>query len=159
MDLGSINWTTLFYSNFNINENLNTFYYHIDYAIKNYIFKNRTHKLCISIWFSNKLKTLIKEKKVHSTFKILKTTVSFTYCSDIRKKCNYLRYRDCKVFINKTQQLVKLNQKSFWNFYRLQESINQYPLLCHVMRRKLLLVLTLLTNLENTFQIYVKQVL
>jgi len=62
MDLGSINWSILFYSNFNINENLNTFYYHIDYAIKNYILKNRRHKLCIPIWFSNELKTLIKVK-------------------------------------------------------------------------------------------------
>lgn len=126
--LGSINWSTLFNSNSNINENLDTFYYHIDYTIKNYIPKSRRHKLCFPIWFSNELKTLIKEKKkAHSTFKILKTTVSYTYFSNIRKECNYLRYRDYKIFINKTQHSVKLNPKSFWNFYRLQKSINQLP--------------------------------
>jgi len=125
--LGSINWSTLFCSNTNINENLDTFYYHIDYAIQNYIPKSRRHKLCFPIWFSNELKILFKEKKSHSTFKILKTTVSYTYISDIRKKCNYLRYRDYQVFINKTQQTVKLNSKSFWNFYRLQKFINQLP--------------------------------
>lgn len=41
--LGSINRSTLFNSNSNINENLDTFYYHIDYAIKNYIPKNRRY--------------------------------------------------------------------------------------------------------------------
>ena len=61
--LGSINWSTFFNSNSNINENLDTFYYHIDYAINNYIPKSRRHKLCFPIWFSNELITKIKEKK------------------------------------------------------------------------------------------------
>jgi len=73
--MGSINWSTLFNTNSNINENIDTFYYHINYPIKNYILKSRRHKLCFPIWFSNELKTLIKEKKAHFTFKILKTTV------------------------------------------------------------------------------------
>jgi len=117
----------LFNYNSNINENLDTFYCHIDYVIKNYTPKSRIYKLCFPIWFSYELKCIIKEKKAHSTFKILKTTVSYTYFSNIRKKFNYLRYRDYKFFINKTQQSVKLNPKSFWNFYRLQKSINQLP--------------------------------
>ena len=61
--IGSINWSNLFNCKFNINDNLDTFYSHIDYAITNFVPKVRRHKLSYPVWLSKELKILIKKKK------------------------------------------------------------------------------------------------
>lgn len=72
--IGSINWFNLFNCKFNINDNLDTFYSHIQYAITSFVPKVRRHKLSYPAWFSKELKMLIKKKKyAHHIFKILKT--------------------------------------------------------------------------------------
>jgi hypothetical protein len=72
--IGSIEWSNLFNLNSNINDNLDTFYSHINYAITNFIPKVRSHKLSYPPWFSKELKVLIKENKCTPYFQNLKNT-------------------------------------------------------------------------------------
>lgn len=76
-NIGSINWSNLFNFNSNINDNLDTFYSYIDYAINHFIPKVRRHKLSYLAWFSKELKILIEEKQNARIFKILKTPTAY----------------------------------------------------------------------------------
>jgi len=105
--IGSINWLNLFNCKFNINDNLDTFYSHIEYAITSFVPKVRKHELSYPAWFIKELIILIKKKKyAHHIFKISKTPTSYSNFSNIRNKCITTRYHDYNLFINKTQSLI-----------------------------------------------------
>lgn len=126
--LGTINWFNYFNSNSNINYDISFLYSHINTAINNFIPKQRRHKLLYPIWFSKELKILIKQKQIaHLAYKTLNLPDSYNNFSNLRTQCKNIRYRDYKLYINNTQNSVKINPKHFWKFYNSQKSSSQLP--------------------------------
>lgn len=126
--LGSINWFNYFNSNSNINDDISFLYLHINIAINHFIPKQRRHKLIYPIWFSKELQILIKQKQIaHLAYKTLNLPESYITFSNLRFQFKNIRYRDYNVYINNTQNSVKINPKHFWKFYNSQKSSLQLP--------------------------------
>jgi len=126
--LGSINWFNYFNSNSNINVDISFLYLHINIAINHFIPKQRRHKLIYRIWFGEELKILIKQKQIaHLAYKTLNLPESYITFSNLRFQCKNIRYRDYNVYINNTQNSVKINPKHFWKLYNSQKSSLKLP--------------------------------
>lgn len=80
------------------------------------------------MWFSQKLKYLIKSKKrVHQFYKRFNSLNFYHEFSFLRSECKNLKNHDYLVYINKIQDKINTNPKYFWKYFKDKNRSSQLP--------------------------------
>lgn len=80
------------------------------------------------IWFSNKLKFLILQKKyAHKRYKQSNTVEDYNTFSLLRRQCLSLSKECYSLYIANTENSIKENVRSFWHFVRSQSDHGSIP--------------------------------
>lgn len=97
-------------------------------AINIFVPKKRLYINTYPIWYSNSLKSLLREKKIsHLIYKKFKNISDYISFSSLRAKCKRLAKSDYKNYINKVQSSIRNNPKYFWSFIKNSNNDNALP--------------------------------
>ncbi|KAL4107986.1 hypothetical protein QTP88_018251 [Uroleucon formosanum] len=97
-------------------------------SINIFVPKRRIYNNTYPIWYSNSLKSLLKEKKIcHLVYKQYSNISDYITFSNLRAQCKRLAKSDYKNYINTVQHSIKNNPKYFWSFIKNVTNNNALP--------------------------------
>lgn len=88
----------------------------------------RIYRSSYPVWFSNELKALtIDKKKAHLEYKRHGLPSDYIKFSLLRSRCNYLGTKCYREFMQKSDESLKSNPRSFWKFVNMTRKIDGFP--------------------------------
>lgn len=115
-------------NSYNIDETVDRFYYILYKTIKNHVPMKRIYNNSYPVWYSNLLKSLLKDKKIaHLVYKQSNNVSDYINFSCLRAKCKRQAKLDHQNYINKVQSSIKNDPKFFWKFINNLNVNNTLP--------------------------------
>lgn len=129
-ELNKVPWNELLRDSSNVNEMITVFYNILHSIIEKFVPKYKPKKQSYPIWFSFKLKKMLKEKyklrmKLRKNHYNPLDQISFSL---IKKRCFELQSSCYVDYKERIEKLLKSNPKLFWSFYKSKRNNrSNYP--------------------------------
>lgn len=117
-----------YYMCLELDSSLEIFYKMVYTALEYYVPKRRCKNPRFPIWFSAQLKQLIVKKKMaHRLFKTSGLFADYVKFSQLRASCKRLSVFDYNAYLDRTQNNIKSDPKSFWRYINNKRGYNNLP--------------------------------
>ncbi|KAK2579088.1 hypothetical protein KPH14_010937 [Odynerus spinipes] len=130
--LCSINWDDAL-SNLSVNESVELLQSHLEYSIDLFVPTKLVRKSSYPSWFSSELIRCIKLKKsAHTRFKRYMHFSDYLMFTKLRSDCKALSHRCWRNYVNRVEDNIPGNIKTFWKFSNSSTKSNARPTTMHL---------------------------